>query len=143
MITLEQGLKRFRAGHTVWRCMLGRHGEVTIREVTFQGKRVVINGSVKLQPKVDPGTSSIFKILSGNYISDTVGDGGVKSPIRTFDTRRKALRFVEEVKAGLHPEYVRAVRAHYQMCDDFSAGLDRYTDYQYDYMDDYVDPRYC
>lgn len=140
--------QKLRSGHTYWRCQIHEDGTVYINEEFLKGskftrtmrsmfpenvpasKRKVMYTSLVIGPKAKD------KWTRCSYLS-SVNPG---NSINTFSTRRAALRWKEEVEAGLHPDAIASANEHWDWCNSMNDMFDDYDSYDYDYdgPDDYT-----
>lgn len=139
-------LSNLRSGMTVWRVFgfmddNGNIDSLSASEYHVTGKRVLHHHSSNFKGS---GTMKMvwrrFESLKGQYRPSWMYNGRTHflndlHGYGCFSTRRSALRFVAEVKAGLHPDILEAMKDH----RDFTKELDAMSSaHSHDSDDDFV-----
>lgn len=133
-LTLKQANK-LKAGQTAWRCipMVSRWGDgeiiVHVEEVLLQGKKTIGTDHAKGSFKFLGRSKAQFPYIKGGYYtSDLCG----WSIAKAFLTRRKALKFKEQVEAGCLPDVVQETRERDADNRMWEESYRLYNDYDYD-----------
>lgn len=123
-----------RSGQTVHSVYGNKSSDLYVRTVTLCGKRSHTRPSLlgvrdwreyKCKNQYPgPFSMSWWPLAQGDRHSDSRASsvGGALGD-RYFTTARAATRFMNELKAGLHPLYLEALDDHMAMCDELDEKL--------------------
>ena len=128
---------KLRSGQTVWRCYIDRDGNVCISEVLLAGKKVLVPFRSIYDNRVI-NTMTVIRLKGDKYGGNYLGDVRGYHDNPAFTSRRAALRWKQEVEAGLHPAAVLASMDHYAFVDSMVEVDDYYDSDGHDTRDEYA-----